>query len=177
MAGRSAQPRAEQGAGGRGRAKDPEQEARNILLRQLTATAKTRAQLETALAARGVDAELAERLLDRFTEVGLINDAEFAQSWVESRSRNKGLSRRALQRELQRKGISAEDQEAALSGLSDEDQFAAALSYATSRARRMTDQDPLTAKRRLAGALARRGYSPGLCFEVARRVIEERELS
>ncbi|MGV1003720.1 MAG: regulatory protein RecX [Candidatus Nanopelagicales bacterium] len=162
-------------AGGRGRGMQahPEAVARLILLRQLERLPKTRAQLASSLAQRNVEPELAERLLDRFAEVGLIDDAAFASMWVESRSRSKGLSRRALQAELQRKGISREDQESALQQLTDEDQLEAAISFAQGKARRMEGLDPQVARRRLAGALSRRGYGPGISFRVAQQVIAE----
>ena len=57
---------------------DPESVARTILLRRLAAAPRTRAQLAADLAARDVPGDAAERVLDRFTEVGLIDDAAFA---------------------------------------------------------------------------------------------------
>ena len=51
-----------------------------------------------AAIARDVPAAVAERVLDRFTEVGLIDDAAFAATWVRSRHATRGLSRSALRR-------------------------------------------------------------------------------
>ena len=87
---------------------DPESVARKILLDQLTGRARTRHELAAKLAAKGVPDEIAGRLLDRFTEVGLIDDAAFARLWVESRQSGKGLARRALAAELRRKGVADE---------------------------------------------------------------------
>jgi len=75
---------------------DPESVARTILLRQLTDRSRSRAELATALRKKQVPDDVATRLLDRFTEVGLIDDEAFARSWVESRQRSKGLAQRAL---------------------------------------------------------------------------------
>lgn len=152
---------------------DPESVARSILLRQLTASAKSRAQLTQALADRNVDAAVAERVLDRFAQVGLIDDRAFAVQWVESRTRTRGLSRRALQAELSRKGIAADDQASALALLSDDDQLEAARGFARKRASGLSNLDEGVAVRRLAGALARRGHPAGLCLEVAREVLAE----
>ncbi|HEY2306223.1 MAG TPA: regulatory protein RecX, partial [Streptosporangiaceae bacterium] len=73
-----------------------EEAARAICLRLLTAGPRTRAQLATALRKRRIPDEVAEAVLSRFTEVGLIDDAAFARAWVESRHHSRGLARRAL---------------------------------------------------------------------------------
>ena len=61
---------------------DPESVARTILLDQLTGRARSRKELADKLAAKDVPDEVATRLLDRFEEVGLVDDAAFARSWV-----------------------------------------------------------------------------------------------
>ena len=61
---------------------DPEAVARKILLDQLTGRARSRSDLAARLAQRDVPDEIAARLLDRFEEVGLVDDAAFARGWV-----------------------------------------------------------------------------------------------
>ena len=56
--------------------------ARAIVLRQLTASPKSRLQLERKLAERNVPEDVAAAVLDRFEEVRLVDDAEFADMWV-----------------------------------------------------------------------------------------------
>ena len=73
---------------------DPESVARGICLRALTGAPKTRQQLAELLSARGVPDDAAEAVLDRYTEVGLIDDAAFARAWVSSRQAGRGLARR-----------------------------------------------------------------------------------
>src|SRR3954451_24455118 len=87
---------------------DPESVARTIGLRMLDGQPRTRAELATAMAKRGVPQGAATAVLDRFTEVGLLDDAAFAHAWVESRHRGRGLARRALANELHRKGVEPE---------------------------------------------------------------------
>lgn len=70
----------------------------------LTGTPRTRKQLADALRKREIPDETAEEVLSRFEDVGLIDDAAFADAWVESRHRGRGLARRALVRELHTKG-------------------------------------------------------------------------
>ena len=81
---------------------DPEAAAREVCLRLLTLSPKTRSQLAEALARKGIPDEVSERVLGRFTEVGLIDDEAFAQAWVRSRHTGKGLAPRALSAELRR---------------------------------------------------------------------------
>ena len=87
---------------------DPEQVARTILLDQLTGRARSRKELSDKLRSKDVPEDLATRLLDRFEEVGLVDDEAFARSWVAGRQAAKGLARRALAQELRRKGVDDE---------------------------------------------------------------------
>ena len=109
---------------------DPEAVARQICLQQLTAAPRTRAQLASVLHRRGVPAEVAEAMLERFADVQLIDDAMFARAWVESRHRGRGLARRALAAELRQRGVEAEDIRAAVDRLDPEQEYATApLAY------------------------------------------------
>jgi regulatory protein len=147
---------------------DPESVARTILLDALTGQARSRQELRDKLAKRDVPDELAERLLDRFTEVGLVDDAAFARSWVESRQRSRGLARRALAQELRRKGVDDETARGALDDLDPAAEEQAARLLVRKKLRSLRGVDRVTATRRLAGLLARKGYPAGLAFAVVR---------
>jgi regulatory protein len=147
---------------------DPESVARGIVLRKLTAAPRTRAQLAADLAGRAVPEEVAERVLDRFTEVGLVDDAAFAQSWVRSRHTGRGLSRRALAHELRRKGVDDETAREAVEELGPDDEAAAAAALVARRLPATRGLAPEARVRRLAGMLARKGYSSGLALRVVR---------
>lgn len=151
---------------------DPEGVARQTLLDQLAVRARSRSELQQKLARKGVPAEVSEPLLDRFTEVGLIDDGAFAQAWVEQRSRTKGLGRRALMQELRRKGVEQVHIEAALSEIGADEERDAARELAEKRLRSLSRLEPAVQRRRLEGFLARKGYSGGLVSEVVREVIE-----
>jgi regulatory protein len=147
---------------------DPEAVARKILLDRLTGAPRSRAELEKALAKKQVPADIAGRLLDRFTEVGLVDDEAFARAWVESRQRSKGLARRALAHELRRKGV--EDDVAALA-LDDVDHDAeadAARQLVRRKLRSVRDVPEPGRTRRLMGMLARKGYSAGVSLDAIR---------
>lgn len=147
---------------------DAESVARTILLDALTGAARSRKELRDKLAKKDVPDDLAEQLLDRFAEVGLVDDEAFARSWVESRQRSRGLARRALAQELRRKGVDDEAARAALDDLRPEREEQAAHDLVRKKLRSMRNVDHATATRRLAGLLARKGYPAGLAFAVVR---------
>ncbi len=149
--------------------------ARTILLNALTGQARSRQELADKLSDRGVPDDIAGALLDRFTEVGLIDDAAFAQQWVESRHRSRGLAPRALAQELRRKGVADDTAQAALEQIDEADQRDAARALVDKKLRSLRNVDRVTATRRLAGLLARKGYSAGLSFAVVREALGELE--
>jgi regulatory protein len=151
---------------------DPEQVARAICLRALTGTAKTRKQLADLLAKRGVPEEAAAAVLDRFTEVGLIDDEAFARAWVSSRQAGRGLARRALRAELQAKGVDREVAAAALDEVDPQDEWDGARRLVARRLPSMQRLDRQTAERRLIGMLARKGYGGGLAGYVVREALD-----
>jgi regulatory protein len=152
---------------------DPESIARQICLRLLTTAPRTQAQLATALRRRGIPEEAAAAVLDRFAEVGLIDDAMFARAWVDSRHHGRGLAGRALGAELRQRGVAQDDIQAALSELDPEQEVATARELV---ARRLpaTAGMPFPARmRRLTGVLARKGYAAGLAYRVVREALEQ----
>jgi len=152
---------------------DPEQVARQICLSQLEHAPRTRAELAAVLSDRGVADDVAEAVLGRFSEVGLVDDALFAQMWVASRHRGRGLAGRALTQELRRKGVEDDVVREAVAGL-DPEQEAATARALVDRRLRTTRGLPTDARvRRLAGMLARKGYPAGLAFRVVKEALAE----
>ncbi len=150
---------------------DPESVARTILLRRLAAAPRTRAQLASDLAAREVPAEVAERVLDRFVEVGLIDDAAFAETWVRTRHAGRGLSRSALRRELREKGVDDETVATAVDAIDVDDEAAAARALVARRLPATRGLARAARTRRLVGQLARKGYSGGMAMAVVREAL------
>lgn len=147
---------------------DQESVARTILLDALTGRARSRRELADKLRAKDVPDDLATRLLDRFEEVGLVDDEAFARSWVQARQSGKGLARRALAQELHRKGVDDEVAREVLDEVDPDDEEAAARRLVRKRMRSLGDVDHVKATRRLVGMLARKGYPPGLAYAVVR---------
>lgn len=154
---------------------DPESVARGIVLRKLTAAPRTRAQLADDLAARAVPEDVAERVLDRFTEVGLVDDSAFAEAWVRSRHTGRGLSRRALAQELRRKGVDDETVTAAVEEIDPDDERAAAAALVARRLPATRGLARETRVRRLVAMLGRKGYSGGLAMAVVRAALGDED--
>jgi regulatory protein len=152
-----------------------EEAARAACLKLLASAPRTRAQLAAALRRRRVPDEIAESVLARFTEVGLIDDAAFARAWVESRHHSKGLARRALAAELRQRGVADGEVRAAVNSLGTQDEVAAARRLVAKRLA-ATRGRPLPARaRQLLGVLARKGYSAGLAAKIVREALEQEE--
>lgn len=149
---------------------DAEAFARKILLDQLTGQARSRKELAERLAKKNVPDDLAARLLDRFEEVGLIDDAAFARAWVASRGRSEGraLARRALAQELRRKGVADEVAREALDEIDPVEEEAAARALVRRKLRSMGSLAPEVRTRRLLGMLARKGYPGSLAMAAIR---------
>ena len=152
---------------------DPYEAAREIALRQLTAADRSCHELHTRLVARGVEESVARAVVDRFVEVGLLDDAQFARHWVSSRQQGRGLSRRVIERELADKGIEPELVEQALAGVDAQTERDTALRLVERKARGMRGLDEQVRMRRLVGMLARKGYAPDVAYEVVRQALEE----
>ena len=151
---------------------DPYTRAKTIVYNQLAYSAKTRGQLRKKLQAEGFDAELIEPLLDKFEAAKLIDDAEYAQSFVAQKSRTKKLSRAALRRELAERGVRGEEAENALAQRTDEQEREDAAELVRKKLRPGMDLSDRAEKdrvtRRLLGMLARRGYSSSVSMSVIR---------
>ena len=151
---------------------DPYTRAKTIVYNQLAYSAKTRGQLRKKLQAEGFDAELIEPLLDKFEAAKLIDDAEYAQSFVAQKSRTKKLSRAALRRELAERGVRGEEAENALAQRTEEQEREDAAELVRKKLRPGMDLSDRAEKdrvtRRLLGMLARRGYSSSVSMSVIR---------
>ena len=152
---------------------DPESVARTIVLTKLTSQSRSRHELAEALAAKAVPAEVSAAVLDRFEEVGLVNDSAFADAWIQSRHASRGLSRRALRQELRRKGVDDEVIAESLEGLDPDDEVAAARRLIDRKLSATRGLEPSVRFRRLKGLLARKGYPGGLVVQVVRQALAD----
>lgn len=150
---------------------DPEAVAKSICLRQLTGQARSRSELDAALRRREIPPDVAQRVLDRFTEVGLIDDAAYAQAFVASKHRDRGLGRAALRTELRRKGIDGPAADRALEPVDTDAERRRAADLVAKRLDSAVFAGLPAARRRLLGLLARRGYSASLSAQVVNEAL------
>ena len=145
-----------------------EAQAKDACLRLLTDRARSRSELETKLSGRGFEPEIIAKVLDRLQEIGLIDDADFANQWVHSRHTYSGKGKRALAVELRLKVIDQDTASEALSQIDPEDERerAAELVRRKLKNKPVDDRDKVT--RRLVSMLARKGYSAGMSYEVVK---------
>lgn len=144
--------------------------ARKIALDQLAVRQRSTKELRQAMAKRNVPTDVAEEILERFTEVGLVDDAAFAATLTQSRARHSLRGTARIRQELREKGVDRETAEEALAELDPEEERAAALELARRKARSMARLEPHVARRRLAGVLARRGFSSSVTASVLAEV-------
>jgi len=152
---------------------DVESVARAIALRKLTTRAYTRHELDQVLQTKNVPASVREAVLDRLHKVGLIDDAAFAMDWVTSRQRRRHLSRRALSRELEAKGIERSDIARALDSVDPGAELTSARDVVERKRMAMSGFARDVQYRRLAGVLSRRGFDAAVIARVLTDVLEE----
>lgn len=151
---------------------DSEAVARAIVLRQLSMAPRSRAQLEKRLRQRGCDDAVAQRVLDRMTALGLVDDEAYAEMLVRSKQQGKGLARTALAHELRKQGIDQDTADDALADVAREDERAKAEELVAKRLRTMHGLTRDVQARRLGGLLARKGYSAEVAWPVIRDAID-----
>ncbi len=141
----------------------------------LAARACSKREIEQKLLRAGYRPSTVEMVLYKLERERLLDDADFARQWVESRT-NRKLGRSRIAQELRRKGVSQEEAEEALAAIGDEDQLAGAIALAEKAAARIKpDEDMRKAANRVAGMLARRGYSWDIAREAIRKTVYDAE--
>jgi regulatory protein len=148
--------------------------AREICLRQLAVRPRTRAELAKVLTRKEISDEVIAEVLDRYDEVGIIDDAAFARAWVTSRHQGRGLARRALANELRQRGVDAEVAGEALETLDDDEEASTARAL-VDRKLRTARGEPEAVFRRLVGMLARKGYPAGVAIRAVKDALAARD--
>ncbi len=146
-----------------------EKRAKNILLHQLTRTAKTKAQLREVLTKREIPQELIESVIADFVAAGLIDDQLFAKNYLALRL-SRGKAVKLIARELRQKGVEDPIIEEVCSAVTLEDQREQLFELAERRAIRLAGLEPAVRQRRLSGYLMRRGFPAALVHAAVRSV-------
>lgn len=125
---------------------------------------------------KGIPEDIITQVLDRMTDVGLVNDAEYTALYVRSRRASRGLAPRVLAQELRAKGVDDELINAELGEISIDEDRALAESLVARKLGSTAGLDPEARTRRLASMLIRKGFSPGLAFEVVKSALRQDEM-
>ncbi|MCW2615993.1 MAG: recombination regulator RecX [Frankiales bacterium] len=154
---------------------DETERARQLCLNELDRAPRTRTELAGLLQRKEIAPDVAEAVLTRFVEAGLIDDAALAESWVATRHRDKGLSRGTLSQELRRRGVEEHVAAEAVAAIDPDDELAAARQLIERKRRSTAGLEPQVRVRRLVGLLARKGYPAGVAFQVVRDALAEED--
>lgn len=138
----------------------------------MVARAKSKGEILAHLKSRGIEDDVAQAVIFRLQESGLINDRDFALAWATSRHSHKKLSKRIIAGELRQKGVTQEQIDEALDGIDDESEYRAAFELAFKKFNTMSRLEPDVQIRRIQSLLARKGFS----FGVISRVLRELDL-
>jgi regulatory protein len=124
------------------------------------------AEVQKKLVEKGFSEAVIVETLDRLQRNGLLDDAQFAQAWVENRTTFRPRSRRVLAFELRQKGIVDETIDQALGEAIDEE----SLAYEAGQrpARRLAGLEAREFRTRVGAFLARRGFP----YDVVRPVVD-----
>lgn len=139
---------------------------RDSALHFLGYRARSRVELQRRLLQKGYDAELVEETLAALDRNGLINDAEFSQSWVRARTGSKPMGSNRLAAELRQKGIDRELIDEALQVVDQDVEMDLALAVGRKKIEQLRDEDFRTARRKLGAVLMRRGFTSEVCVKV-----------
>lgn len=135
----------------------------------LASRAHSKHELEQKLLRAGYRPCTVEIVLYKLETEGFLDDADFARQWVEARTTRK-LGTRRIAQELRHKGVSADEAEAALAQVDEEEQLAAATALVEKAlARAKPGEDPRKVANRITGMLARRGYG----WDIACHALEQ----
>ena len=137
------------------KADDTVDKAYDQSLRYLSFRPRTIQEVRQYLQKKGISDENTEFVIERLTNQGYLNDAEFGRVWVNDRERLNPKGKRALQYELRQKGLSEKDIQQALDDLDEE---ALAWQAVEKQIRRWQNLDETAFRQKLAGYLARRGF-------------------
>jgi regulatory protein len=147
--------------------KDGREAAMQQAMRLLERRERTTQEIERKLRERGFAEELIAQVMARLQETGLVNDARFAQRFVESREHSRPRSRRALSVELRQRGLNDELIGDAVDAVDDE---GAAYRVALKQSRKLHALEWLEFRQKLSAFLARRGFDYEIIASVVRRV-------
>ncbi|MGD0861803.1 MAG: regulatory protein RecX [Candidatus Limnocylindrales bacterium] len=165
---------------------DDPQVVLNVAARFLEVRSRSVEEVRRHLLGSGYRSELVEGAIDRLLELGILNDDAFARAWVESRFRARPRSSRVLRDELARKGVARAAIDDAMARHEEShrepspgepetersvDEQAAERLLARHGGALRRETDPRARRQRAYALLARNGFDPDVCRDVANRFV------
>jgi regulatory protein len=133
---------------------------------------RTEAEIRRNLRKKDTPDEIIEQVIERLQRHRLVNDVEFARTWVDNRSEFRPRGRRALTSELRQKGV---DQNIIDEVLQDIDEDNLAYQAARKNARKYRKYEWPDFRKKLLDFLARRGFNYAVAAPVVERVWAEEQ--
>lgn len=146
----------------------PAERARELALSILTRAPRSAADLRARLLSKEIEPDVADEVIKRYVEVGLLDDGGLAAMIARTRHAERGLAPRAIAQELRRKGFEEDHIRAALEPLTADVQEETARELAAKRWSREADAQTEARVRRTVSHLARKGYPAALAFALVR---------
>jgi len=146
-------------------------------LRFLEVRARSTTEVRRRLTSAGYRSELVDGAILRLTELGVLDDEQFARAWVESRDRARPRGERALRQELALKGVDRAVSDEVLeerreAGEGTEVDLDAARRLLARNARSLARVgDPRVRRQRAYALLARNGFDPDTCRQASAELI------
>jgi len=136
----------------------------------LVTRAKSKGELLAHLKTRGVEDDVAQAIIFRLQEAGLVNDEEFAKAWAQSRHNHKKISKRIIAGELRQKGVMQSAIDEALDEIDDESEYRSAFDLAFKKYNTMSRLEPEVQIRRIQSLLQRKGFGFGVISQVLKEL-------
>lgn len=149
-------------------------------LRFLESRARSAAEVRGRLVRHGYRPDLVESCIARLVELGMLDDAAFAQAWVESRDRARPRGERALRTELRQKGVDRAVVDEIIQDRADRAAEDGGATADEAAARRLLERnagaleripDPRAKRQRAYALLARNGFDPDVAAAVTRSLM------
>jgi len=148
---------------------DAEEQAHERALKLLSSRPRSESEIRQRLSGPEVPEARVTAVITRLKSAGLVNDEAFANFWVENRNTFRPRSKRALQMELKRKGVTGATLDQALT---ETDDAQAARQLATQRAKRLSQYLWPEFRQKLGDYLLRRGFDYETVATVVRQAWE-----
>jgi regulatory protein len=139
-------------------------------LRFLEPRPRSAAEVKQHLAKKKIPPAVADRIVARLTEAGLLDDAAFAKYWVENREQFKPRAARALRFELRQKGLASAAIAEAIGNI---DESESAYRAGRARAQRWRNLEQREFMEKLTAFLVRRGFAYAVAKDAVTRLWRE----